>query len=87
MINPSTYYDQDDFNEFTETLYSRILEGKIPKVKLRNGQTVEISWFSEDGPEYEHFKGIDVFKNYLIWNNDGTSVTSRDFDMMESNDF
>lgn len=87
MINPSAYYSRDDFNEFTEVLYRRILEGETPQVRLRTGQTVTVSWFTEDGPEYEHFKSTDINGIYLIWNNNGTSVTSRDLDMMESNDF
>ena len=84
MKNPATCVNKDDFNSFTEHLFNTIMGGGRPLVKLRDGRIVPLSWFTKDGPEYEHF----IYRNddedvYLIWNNDGTSVTSRRFDMME----
>ena len=81
MKNPATNYTQDDFNRFTRSLKQRIDAGERVLVELRNGRIVPLTWFDGDGPEYEYFlcnKGT----MYLIWNNDGTSVTSSDFDIM-----
>lgn len=84
MKNPATAATKDGFNVFTEHLFQQIKRGRKPLVKLRNGLVVPISWFDKDGPEYEHF----IYRNdadnvYLIWENDGHSITSRVFDMME----
>lgn len=83
MKNPATNATKDDFNVFTEHLLEQIKAGKKPLVELRDGRVVPISWFDKDGPEYEHF----IYRNeevnvYLIWENDGHSITSRAFDMM-----
>ncbi len=84
MKNPSTNATKDDFNVFTEYLYEQIQLGKKPLVMLRDGRVVPISWFNKDGPEYEHFIYRDDTRNiYLVWENDGHSVTSHDFDIME----
>lgn len=85
LKNPATNASKNDFNVFTEHLYCEIKMGKKPLVKLRDGRIVPLSWFDKDGPEYEHF----IYRNdadnvYLIWENDGHSVTSRDFDIMET---
>lgn len=84
MKNPATTATEDGFNVFTEHLFQQIKCGRKPLVKLRNGLIVPISWFDKDGPKYEHF----IYRNgadnvYLIWENDGHSITSRVFDMME----
>lgn len=85
MKNPATYVTNDDFNVFTEHLYHKIKMGKKPLVKLRDGRIITISWFDKDGPDYEHFfYRPDAAGEYLIWNNDGTSITSDRFDMMET---
>ncbi len=84
MKNPATNATKDDFNVFTEHLFQQIENGKTPLVMLRDGRIVPISWFTDDGPEYEHFIYRDKSRNiYLVWENDGHSVTSRDFDIME----
>jgi hypothetical protein len=83
MKNPATNATKDDFNVFTEFLFKEIKAGKKPLVELRDGRVIPLSWFDEEGPEYEHF----VFRNnekniYLIWENDGHSITSQSFDIM-----
>lgn len=84
MKNPATTVTREDFNVFTEHLFSEIKLGKKPLVMLRDGRIVPISWFDKDGPEYEHFIYRDDHRDvYLVWENDGHSVTTRDFDMME----
>lgn len=86
MRNPATCATRDDFNSFTSHLRNAIKATRVPKVVLRNGLTVPVSWFADDGPEYEHFVFKGIIGNtqyYLIWENDGHSITSSDFDMME----
>lgn len=84
MKNPATHATKDDFNVFTLFLKEEIAAGRVPVVKLRNGLSVEIRWFTEDGPEYEHFIFRDASRGvYMIWENDGHSVTRSDDDMME----
>ena len=84
MKNPATCATQDDFNSFTTHLKNAINAGRVPRVKIRDGRIVPVSWFDKDGPDYEYFVFRDEAKNiYLIWNNDGTSITSDRFDMME----
>ena len=85
LKNPATNATRDDFNVFTEHLFAMIKLGKKPLVKLRDGRIVPISWFDKDGPEYEHFIYRDDPSNtYLIWENDGHSITSSRFDMMST---
>jgi hypothetical protein len=83
MKNPATHRPANtEFNKFTKHLRHSIANNKVPTVKLRNGFYVDVTWFTADGPEYEHFKSIGT--SYpMIWNNDGTSVTSDDYDMMK----
>jgi hypothetical protein len=83
MKNPATHASQDDFNPFTQWLYNAIKAGDEPKVILRNGEVVKVGWFTEDGDEYAYFCHNDVGGPYVIWYNDGHSLTSADFDMME----
>lgn len=83
MKNPATNSSRDDFNVFTEHLFTEIIHGKKPLVVLRNGAIVEVSWYDKEGPEYEHFAYING-DTYMIWENDGHSITSRDFDMMHT---
>lgn len=84
MKNPATNATKDDFNDFTNHLLDEIEAGKKPLVMLRNGTIVPVSWYNEEGPEYEHFIYRDKSKNmYMIWENDGHSITSRELDIME----
>ncbi len=87
MKNPATMYTSKDFNVFTEYLISQIELGVKPMVKMRNGVILPISWFvgekSDLGNNY--FCHINETSGlYLIWNNDGTSIKSKDLDMMET---
>lgn len=81
MRNPTTNATRDDFNRFTRMLKKKLLAKERVLVELRDGRIVELEWYTEEGPEYESFC---FTKNgcYLIWNNDGTSITSSDFDIM-----
>ncbi len=81
MLNPATNSRRDWLNEFTNVIAATQRFGGKTKVRLRNGtivepiykpaedETCEDAFFTED---YEY-----------CWNPDGTSVTRRDFDMME----
>lgn len=85
MKNPATNPEPDGFNEFTRFLKEQIDAGIWPLVQLRDGREFYIDWYTGDGPEYEHFYYKDSDRKiYLIWNNDGTSITSRDFDIMSA---
>ena len=83
MLNPATNKPKDKFNVFTRYLKDKLDKGEKVLVELRDGRIVELEWYDEEGPEYEHF----CFRKngcYLIWENDGVSITSQDFDIMES---
>lgn len=80
MMNPATR-SQDELNPFTRIISEG--EGKF-LVKLRNGTMVMPKFFpAEDETCSDSFMTEDI--NYC-WNLDGTSVTSRDYDMMETVD-
>lgn len=82
MKNPATHRpSRDVFNCFTESLVTEMRLGRTPLVRLRDGRIVELYWFDEDGPEYEGLASSTA-GNYR-WNNDGTSITSQDYDIME----
>jgi hypothetical protein len=85
MKNPATNPEAGGFNVFTRYLKEQIDAGFWPLVRLRDGREFYVEWYTEEGPEYEqfYFRNRDV---YLIWNNDGTSITNRDFDMMSVRD-
>ena len=85
MLNPATNKPKDKFNVFTRYLKDQLDKGVEVKVELRDGRVVELEWFTEEGPEYEYF----CYRQngcFLIWENDGISVTSSDFDIMGSID-
>lgn len=83
MKNPATCYSKDDFNDFTDYIYNRCIRGMETIVRLRNGMTVSVCWFDEEGDDYAGFRSVHR-DPWLIWNNDGTSITSRDLDIMET---
>lgn len=85
MLNPATNKPKDGFNVFTKMLKSKLDKGEKVLVELRDGRIVELEWFVGTGFD----EGVEHFcfrKNgcYLIWKNDGVSITSQDFDIMES---
>lgn len=84
MKNPATHSSKDDFNSFTELLYMKLMDGKNVYVKLRDGRILKLEYFVGTGFDegYNYFCNTEN-GNYLIWKNDGTSITSRDFDIME----
>ncbi len=86
MKNPATHRpERNKLNIFTAGLKDCFLEtGEMSLVKLRNGNIVEVFWFSADadGTKYE---GLASNTNGCYrWEHDGTSITSKDFDMMET---
>jgi hypothetical protein len=74
-INYSAH--QNMFNPFTE----QIVKGTKKIVRIRNGMIVRPIW---QEPVDEHDNGCFQAKDWkFIWNRDGTSITSRDYDMIE----
>jgi hypothetical protein len=87
MLNPATNKPKDKFNVFTRDLKDRLDLGQTVIVRLRDERRVELEWFVGTGFD----EGVEYFcyrKNgcYLIWENDGISITSQDFDIMGSID-
>lgn len=81
MKNPATTSRREDFNVCTQSLKDLLDVGQRALAELRDGRIVELEWFDAEGPEYEHF----CFRKngaYLIWENSGHSITSRDFDIV-----
>ena len=86
MKNPATHKQgRDDFNAFTMWIFEMIKEGRTPIVRLRDGRLIDVEWYDAEGPDYAGFRHRRPESNiHFCWNNDGTSITSRDFDMMET---
>lgn len=75
MLNPATQ-PQNELNGFTFRI--TLNSGKV-KVRLRNGEIERPEWFPASDPTCE-----DCFMtDDKCWNPDGSSVTRRDYDMME----
>jgi hypothetical protein len=66
---------QNELNPFTE----RIVSGEKSVVKLRDGRVVRPLWHKGDETESPHFT---TRGGKYMWNPDGTSVTTADFDMV-----
>lgn len=82
MINPATQ-PQNELNDFTSNI--RVIAKNLWAghywVELRNGTLVRpVFKAAEDETCEDHFFTEDY---RYCWNLDGTSVTSRDYDMME----
>jgi len=83
MKNPATDRIEHDFNAFTQAIKDKYTKhGEKTTVRLRNGSYVDVYWFASDGPEWESLASDTG--GCWRWNNDGTSITSEDFDMMET---
>lgn len=81
MKNPATHIYRDRLNEFTNVIAASQRFGAKTLVRLRNGTIVKpIYKPAEDETCEDAFFTEDY--NYC-WNLDGTSVTRRDYDMME----
>lgn len=82
MLNPATHLQRDQLNMFTQVIADRWLDFSDKTfVRLRNGTIVQpIFKPAEDHTCEDAFFTEDY--NYC-WNLDGTSITSRDYDMME----
>jgi hypothetical protein len=79
MKNPATDPELNGFNAFTRFLKEQIDAGIWPLVQLRDGREFYIDWCSESNHFYYQDTRLGVS---MFWNNDGTSITSRKFDMM-----
>jgi hypothetical protein len=81
MKNPATHTYRDQLNEFTKVIAANKRFGSSTLVRLRNGTLVEAIYKpAKHETEEDAFYTEDY--NYC-WNLDGTSVTRRDYDMME----
>lgn len=80
--NNDDVWDEYSFNEFTTYLLDEISQGRTPLVKLRNGTVVPVSRNSPPGVEYEHFECNTPTATY-IWEDNGISVASTQYDMVE----
>ena len=80
MINPATQ-SQDQLNEFTQkvNMMGRFHWGGY-WVRLRDGTLVRPVFMPAEDDTCEDCFGVDRYR----WNLDGTSVTSSNFDMMET---
>lgn len=83
MLNPATR-PQGELNHFTANIQV-IAKGNWAEnyyVRLRNGTLVRpVFKAAEHATEEDVFYGEDGYR--YCWNLDGTSVTRRDYDMME----
>ena len=76
MLNPSTNrLPQDELNHCTAKL-----NGTWRTVRLRNGDLIKARAFTVTG---DHEMYIWSTNRGMMWNLDGTSVTSKEFDIME----
>lgn len=74
-------YNDHPFNDFTKELKTKCQKSGETLVRMRNGAYVPVSFkLDEDGePGFECFKGDCSF----IWEADGESITSSNFDLIE----
>jgi len=87
MKNPATHTYCDQLNEFTNVIVTNQRIGAKTKVRLRNGSIVEPIYIPAEDETCEDAFFVEDY-NYRwnfddAWNLDGTSVTRRDYDMME----
>ena len=87
MKNPATHRSQDELNVFTQHLYDMWVDFSVKTlVRLRDGTLVQpVIFLGEDHWEDDFGKprGFMTEDRKYCWNLDGTSVTNRNFDMME----
>lgn len=82
MINIAIFNpDPHPFNEFTTRLKYFCEKRRKVLVKLRNETWVPVYWGHPDN-EAPHFYCLDGDLSF-IWENDGSSITSDDFDLIE----
>lgn len=80
MINPATQ-PSNELNDFTSKVRQFTLFSNGYCVRLRNGTLVRPAFQSAEDETCEDFFFAEGYK--YCWNLDGTSVTSRDYDMMD----
>ena len=81
MKNPATHIYRDQLNEFTNVIAANQRFGAKTKVRLRNETIVEPIYKPAEDETCEDTFFTEDYK--YCWNLDGTSVTRRDYDMME----
>jgi hypothetical protein len=78
MRNKAMFMTKDDFNEFTLELRHRT----PTLVTLRNGKKVTVV-FEKDKYDEDSEWSFHTANWSMCWNNDGSSITSDDFDIVE----
>lgn len=84
MLNEHLLLTQQDFNDFTHALRKKIIfqktsEQKSIKVQMRNKLWVDVCYRPESEDDESHFYSPDF---QYVWWLDGSSVTSKDFDLI-----
>ena len=82
MINEAMFYDNEKLNPFTEEVKRLCIDNGKCLVRLRDETIKEIKFLpacnESDSTESFITDGWDY-----VWNLDGSSITSEDFDMIE----
>lgn len=82
MLNPATHLQRNELNSFTRFIADQWLDFSDKTfVRLRNGTIVQPLFTPAADATCEDAFFTEDYK--YCWNLDGTSVTSRDYDMME----
>jgi hypothetical protein len=81
MINKTLLIRGPQWNEFTRELAAQCENNKAKLVKMRNGLLVEVVYMPE--VENESREGFRNKEHTRIWDIDGRSITSTDFDLIE----
>lgn len=81
MINTAMLASRDGLNEFTQYLKEQCETTDMVIVRLRDGSTVGVMFVPED--EEQFVRAGFVSNNWtMCWNLDGSSVTSREYDII-----
>ena len=83
MINDAMFYDKEKLNPFTSKIKELCTIHGSTNVKLRDGQIREVTYKKAD-PEEGISEGFMHGDWDMIWFADGSSVTNKDFDMVEN---
>lgn len=82
MLNKALLASQNELNEFTEALVLECQSNGYGEVTTRYGTRFEVYFcdVNADGNEHPFFHTSDW---HYCWNADGSSLTNREFDMVE----
>lgn len=82
MKNPATHTSRGELNEFTQYIHDTWVDfSQKTFIKLRDGTIVQPIFVPAEDETCEDAFFTEDYR--YCWNLDGTSVTSRDYDMME----